>query len=100
MAFKDLPDLDLIKECRNGTARAFDVLFNRYFPKLYKYACYHVDDTQLAEELVMDLMIWLWNKRETLDIKGEFSAYLFKAMKNSVYNHFRRKELVVTSIDQ
>ena len=99
MAFKDLPDLTLIEECRKGNSKAFDTLFKRYFNKLYKYTCYHVKDTQLAEELVMDLMLWLWNKRESIEVKGSLSAYLFRAVKNAIYNHFRRNELITTSIE-
>ncbi|HMG11045.1 MAG TPA: sigma factor, partial [Mucilaginibacter sp.] len=54
---------------------------------------------QLAEELVMDLMLWVWNKRETLEVKGDLSSYLFRAIKNAIYNHFRKIELDTTSID-
>lgn len=99
MGFKDLPDHLLIQKCREGNSKAFDYLFARYFSKLYKYTVHHTGNEQLAEELVMDLMLWLWNKRETLEVKGDLSAYLFRAIKNSIYNHFRKIELDTTSID-
>lgn len=99
MGFKDLPDHLLIQKCREGNSKAFDHLFSRYFSKLYKYTVHHTGNEQLAEELVMDLMLWLWNKRETLEVKGDLSSYLFRAIKNAIYNHYRKIELDTTALE-
>ena len=99
MDLSALPSLSLIKKSREGNERAFNILFERYFSPLYKYALHHTANAPLAEELVMDLMLWLWNRRETLDIKGDMSAYLFRAMKNTIYSHFRKTELSTTSLE-
>eukprot|EP01133_Synstelium_polycarpum_P002885 gene2885-3311_t len=100
MAFEDLSDQSLIAECRTGNLKAFDQLFKKYFHRLYQYTLRHIDNPQLAEELVMDLMVWLWKKREEIEVKGDLSSYLFRAIKNSIYNHFRKTELATTSLDK
>ncbi|SDD77741.1 RNA polymerase sigma-70 factor, ECF subfamily [Mucilaginibacter pineti] len=99
MGFKNLPDHLLIQKCREGNSKAFDQLFFRYFSRLYKYTIHHTGNEQLAEELVMDLMLWIWNKKETIEVKGDLSSYLFKAIKNAIYNHFRKIELDTIPID-
>ena len=99
MSLDKLSDELLITECRKGNIKAFDQLFSRYFQKLCKYAAHHTNNPELAEELTMDLMVWLWNKKDVLEVKGDLSAYLFKAIKNAIYNHFRKTALAVDAID-
>jgi len=99
MDLKALPSLSLLDKSREGNEQAFNVLFERYFNTLYTYTFRHTNNAPLAEELVMDLMFWLWTKRDRLEIKGDVSAYLFRAMKNSIYSHFRKKELSTMELE-
>lgn len=100
MRFEEYPDDVLIAECRKGNRKAFDQLFKRYFHKIHKYAVHHTGNPELAEELTMDLMVWLWKKKDVLEVKGDLSSYLFRAIKNAIYNHFRKTELDTTSLDE
>lgn len=99
MDLKVLSSLSLFRKSREGDEEAFNVIFDRYFKKLYKYTLSQNNNAALAEELVMDLMLTLWNKRESLEIKGELDAYLFRAMKNTIYSHSRKKELSTSPLD-
>ncbi|EHQ29488.1 RNA polymerase sigma-70 factor [Mucilaginibacter paludis] len=97
--FKALDDDKLVYEYRNGNITAFNVLFERYFNQLYQYAFRQTQNSELSEELVMDLMLWLWTKRETIDVTGDMSSYLFKAIKNALFNHVRKKAIKSVSIE-
>ena len=46
-------------------------------------------DRAIAEELVQDVMLELWRRRETLAAEGSAQAYLFQATRNRVLNHLR-----------
>ncbi|ETZ24884.1 hypothetical protein N824_01245 [Pedobacter sp. V48] len=96
--YQKLSDQFLLEECRQDNLRAYDQLFERYFAKLYHFSLNYVKNAAVAEELVMDLMFNIWKKRKDLQINGEFSAYLFTAMKNVMFNHLRKKELLTTDI--
>lgn len=96
--YHKLSDHLLLEECRQDNLRAYDQLFERYFGKLYHFSLNYVKNAAVAEELVMDLMFNIWKKRKDLEINGEFSAYLFTAMKNVMFNHLRKKELLTTDI--
>ncbi|PYF72998.1 RNA polymerase sigma-70 factor [Pedobacter nutrimenti] len=96
---KELPDQILLEECRRDSRLAYEALFDRYTPRLYKFGLKYLHDSQTTEELVMDLMLWVWNKRHSIDLKTEFSAYIFRAMRNSVISHLRKKVLETTPID-
>ena len=99
MDLKALPNLSLLRESRNGKEKAFNLLFEQYFARLYSYTLKHTNNAPLSEELVMDLMLWLWKNKEKANIETDPSAYLFKAMKNKIYSHFRKKELLLTELE-
>ncbi len=84
LTLPELPDNSLLEECRKGNTKAFDVLFDRYSGKLYNYALKYIKDDALAEETMMDLMVWVWEKRHQLDPDIQFAPYIFRAMKNAV----------------
>ncbi|WP_295125453.1 RNA polymerase sigma-70 factor [uncultured Chitinophaga sp.] len=88
----ELPDDLLLDECRKGNTKAFDVLFNRYSGKLYHYALKYTSDEARAEEAMMDLMLWVWEKREQLPADIQFASYLFRAMKNAVIKIVTRRQ--------
>ena len=97
--YHKLSDHLLLEECRLDNLRAYDQLFERYFGKLYSFSLNYVKNAAVAEELVMDLMFNIWKKRKDLVINGEFSAYLLTAMKNVMFNHLRKKELLTSDIN-
>lgn len=99
MALKELSDNNLISECGKDNLKAFDILFERYSSKLYRYALRYINDEHLAEEAMMDLMLWVWEKRHSINIEGEFQSYIFRAMKNATIKTIRKKPLVNEPIE-
>ncbi len=65
---------------------AFTALYNRYWEKLLFIAGIKLRDLAIAEELVQDIFLDLWNRRDRLDISGELSHYLATCMKYKVIN--------------
>lgn len=97
---KELSDQQLLEYCREGSDKAFDLLFHRYFRPLYQLSLKYVKNAETAEELVMDLLMWVWEKRR-IDFcpDGNLKAYLFRAMRNSIISFFRKKTLQTEPID-
>ncbi|SMC89975.1 RNA polymerase sigma factor [Pedobacter nyackensis] len=95
-----LSDYRLLEYCRNGNDKAFDVIFQRYFKPLYSLSLKYVRNTEVAEELVMDLMMWVWEKR-AVDFcpDGNLKAYLFRAIRNSIISYFRKKTLATQPLE-
>lgn len=99
MAFRDLPDHSLLEKCRQDDKAAYEVLFERYFRRLFNFTLHYVKDSFVAEELVMDLMLMIWKRRYDLNLQGELLPYLFSAMRNTVISYARKKNLVTVSLD-
>mgnify|MGYP001584324513 FL=1 len=54
-----------------------------------------------AEEVVNDVFMGLWNKRETLDYTDELKSYMFTSVKNRSFNALRKnKQLSETAIEE
>lgn len=79
----------LISRIKNDDELAFNQLFEFYWEKLYSLAWARVNDADVAQDIVQELFIKLWQRRKSLDIKGSLSAYLHTAVKLSVISHFR-----------
>ncbi len=54
-----------------------------------------------AEEVVNDVFMGLWNKRETLNYTDELKSYMFTSVKNRSFNALRKnKQLSETAIEE
>ncbi|MBC7616779.1 MAG: sigma-70 family RNA polymerase sigma factor [Pedobacter sp.] len=84
-----ISDQDLLMDIQKGESAAFDLLFDRYWDKLYKTAFARLNSSDDAKDLVQELLISLWNKRETLVINTTLENYLFGALKFRVVSYFR-----------
>ncbi|RKR80518.1 RNA polymerase sigma-70 factor (ECF subfamily) [Mucilaginibacter gracilis] len=99
MALKDLTDHSLLKKCRQDDQSAYEILFERYFRRLFNFTLHYIKDPVIAEELVMDLMLMLWKKRHQIELRGDLLPYLFGAMRNTVISHVRKRAIVTTSLE-
>ncbi|WP_316803150.1 RNA polymerase sigma-70 factor [Pedobacter nototheniae] len=97
---KDLQDIDLLKRYKGGDTIAYDILFKRYYAELYNYAFKNVRNTFIAEELTMDVMLGLWKKQGDIHVDVNLKAYLYRSVKNAIYNHYRKKILATVSLDE
>lgn len=91
MDYKRVADTELWQCCRKDDMGAYRELFHRYAPRLYKQAVAYIKDSMITEELVMDLLFTIWQKRHEPIMQGDVAAYLFRAMRNQVLKHLRKK---------
>ena len=93
MNYKNASDKELWGSCRQwDDLNAYNELFDRYIPLLCKQATRYIRNEHDAEEIVMDLMFNIWEKRSRLGNMGEnVRAYLYRSLHNRVINHLKRK---------
>lgn len=90
---KETEDTDkaLLLSLQKGNEMAFDSLFRKYYTTLCAYAHRFVR-MDVAENLVQDMMTWLWENRETFVIESSLSSYLFRSIYHRALNHINREE--------
>nr|WP_299513039.1 sigma-70 family RNA polymerase sigma factor [Mucilaginibacter sp.] len=71
---------------------AFDALFDRYWKKLYQTAFARLGDEDTAQDIVQEIFIKIWKRRESLDIQTSLENYLHSAVRFSVISHYRSKK--------
>ena len=79
-------DTALTALLRQGNEAAFTEIFNRYWDKLYFIAHKHLKSSQASEEIVQDVFMTLWEKRESLSIHS-LPLYLAAMTRYAVYHN-------------
>lgn len=90
-----MEDIHLWKKIKNGNKAALKKIQNKYFYQMYLYAIKLTHgDSGLAEEMVSDSFIKLWEQRKNIEIKTSFENYLFLILRNRIIDHFRKKRII------
>ena len=85
------PDSYYVSQLREtGSEWAFVALYERYKEKLLHYCLKFVKSESLAEELMHDVWLKIWENRADLRPEQCFSAYLHTIAKHHVFNFLKR----------
>jgi len=97
--YSALSDNALAELVKNGDALAYTVLYNRYFELLYAHACQKMHDQDEAQDVIHEVFVTLWTKRESLDITSNFASYLYCAVRNRILDLISHKAVETRYID-
>jgi RNA polymerase sigma-70 factor (ECF subfamily) len=84
-------DAQLLSLLKDGEHEAFTELYNRYWKRLFAVAANQLDHPAEAEELVQDLFLDLWNRRQDLVITSNLSSYLSVSVNYKIINRMARR---------
>lgn len=89
-----------IEKIQAGDRAAFESLFRTHYAELHRFLWGYVKSTHIAEELVQDVFVRVWENRQILDPKEKIKSYLFKVAKNLAIDHVRHVKVVRRWIDE
>lgn len=75
-------DQDLIDLLRKGDDAAFTEIYNRYWEKMASYAIRLTKSSDEGADIIQEMFVSLWNRRESLEVKGTLISYLIKGTRN------------------
>ncbi len=82
-------------------AQAYRQLFFIFYNPLVKFASGFIESRELAEEIVSDVFIKVWQKRATLNNIDNLRAYLYISTKNTALNYIAKTRKAETvSLDE
>ncbi len=81
--------LSVAKNIKQLDKAAFEKLFREYFVPLTAFAKKYVGDVDSAKEIVHDVFVNLWTKRETIDLEKAVKSYLYTSAYNRSLNYIR-----------
>ncbi len=74
---------------KKGDKKAYEELFHVFYKPLVKYSFQYLQMLQVAEEIVQDVFISLWQRKESVVIQTSIKSYLFRAVKNRTINYIK-----------
>lgn len=80
----------LLERLKAGDMLAFRAIYERYWQRSYTLALSKTGSAAVAEELVQDIFVRLWERREGLEIEN-LEPYLATAVRYAVISHFRKQ---------
>jgi RNA polymerase sigma-70 factor, Bacteroides expansion family 1 len=84
---KAVPYIDDLKE-------DFDKIYLLYFSRLHRFAKEYVLNDEDAENIVQDVFMQLWEKRDVLNVQVNLASYLFSLVKNRCLDYLRHKIVI------
>ncbi|WP_317125917.1 RNA polymerase sigma factor [Pedobacter chitinilyticus] len=91
--YNAISDEDLVLLLNNGDRLAFTQLYERYKYLLYVHALRRLRNEAEAEDLIHDLFATIWNRHETLNLKGRLQGYLYTAVRNRIFKLMAHKNV-------
>lgn len=70
---------------------SFNELYQSYKPRFTHFAKTYVDDWGIAEDIVMDSLMYYWENRTNLKDDSNIPAYILKVIKNKCLNFLQRE---------
>jgi RNA polymerase sigma-70 factor (family 1) len=86
-------DCEWLDALRAGDAAAFKQLYLEHSPGLWEFTAYLSRDADVARDIVQDVFVSLWERRETIEIRETLRVYLFRAVRNQVSKWFRHEQI-------
>jgi len=80
---------ELLKKLKEGDSFAFEVLFYKYRNKIKGFALKIVPAQIDPEEIVQEVFVRVWLKKEAIDPEKDFQSYLFSIAKHLVLDHLK-----------
>ena len=70
------------------TEKEFERIYNALWSRLYSVAYSYFRDRTTAEEVIQDVFVNFWLKRDSIGEVQDMEAYLFRSVKNKIYDQF------------
>lgn len=86
-------DRALFDRLRAGDQSAFDAIFREWYAPLVRLSFGLLRDKAAAEDVVQDVMLELWRRREELALETSAKAYLYRSTRNRSLNHLRHAKV-------
>src|SRR5690606_6885577 len=83
-------ETEVLQQLHSGNQEAFATLYLRYHLPLFNYLLKFTKNPAQTEDLVHDIFLKVWEKKDTLDIKSSFAAYVYRFARNHAINQLKQ----------
>lgn len=83
-------ELVLLSLIKSGNISVFEKLFNTHYATLCIYARKMVGDIDEARDIVQNIFVAIYDKRDTLEINTSIKSYLYRSVYHACLNHLKQ----------
>ncbi len=80
---------EIVTRLINGDEQAFKFIFHFFYPRIYHFIRAYIPGDDLAEDVVQDTFLTLWNKRNDLKADTHINAWLYTVARNACLKKIR-----------
>ena len=91
---------EVLQQLAEGNQAAFVQIFDHYSPKVYRLALKFLNSKETAEEIVQDVFMDIWLKREKMGEVLNLGAYIHGMAKKQVYDAYRHKSAFIEMLHE
>jgi len=85
-------DEELISMLSDGDISSVAELYDRYWKILLAKAFDRLKSTEEAEEIVQELFIKIWRRRQRIELQFSFKTYIFAALRYEILHHIAKQQ--------
>jgi len=92
-------DSELVANILAGSRQDFDLLYETYFPRVYRFALRRLRDAAEAEDVTQEVFLAVFHSLPSYRGTSSLLVWIFGVTRNTVNRRFRRRRLPTVSID-
>ena len=100
-------DVELLERLKSGDPEAFRAVYISYHSQLYRYVLRYVKVPELAEDVIHDVFLKLWEVRKKIKPELSILGYLYRISRNHVFKLFKKitvdaalRKQIISKIDE
>jgi RNA polymerase sigma-70 factor (ECF subfamily) len=92
-------DPELVQHILNGSREHFEMLYEAYFPRVYRFALKRLGDPGDAEDVAQEVFFTVFNSLKSYQGTAPLLIWIFGITRNTVNRRFRRVRPRLESLD-
>lgn len=100
MSYHFINEAKWIEDIKKGCKAAFRYAFDYFYVSLCNYLSNLIHNPDLAEDIVQEVFITLWNKRKTIIITTSLKKYLYKSCYNRYIDIYRKNQRTYKKLEE
>jgi RNA polymerase sigma-70 factor (ECF subfamily) len=92
-------DGELVAHILAGSREHFEMLYESYFPRVYRFALKRLGDPAEAEDVTQEVFFTVFNALENFEGKSTLLVWIFGITRNTVNRRFRKARPYLVSLD-
>jgi RNA polymerase sigma-70 factor (family 1) len=85
-------DSQMVALIKQGDSKAFASIYKKYAKTLFTYVQKNINNKEEAEEIIQDIFVLLWERRDRLNI-STLGAYLFSSVRYKIIRYFQHSKV-------